>query len=111
MENIEWVNVIVSILSGLAVAIPLVCKLVEYVKKTIEEKNWGQLITLLLNYMKEAEKKFETGAERKEWVISMIIATADTINYTVDVDVISNLIDELCSMSKVVNGKDEKPET
>lgn len=38
MTNVEWVNVIVSILSGLVVAIPLVCKLVEYVKKAIEEK-------------------------------------------------------------------------
>ena len=51
MTNVEWVNVIVSILSGLVVAIPLVCKLVEYVKKAIEEKNWGQLVTLIMGYM------------------------------------------------------------
>lgn len=106
MTNVEWVNVIVSILSGLAVAIPLVCKLVEYVKKAIEEKNWGQLITLVMGYMEEAEKKFATGAERKEWVMGMVESTAATINYPIDMEVVSALIDQLCSMSKIVNGKE-----
>lgn len=108
MANVEWVNVIVSILSGLAVAIPLVCKLVEYVKKAIEEKNWGQLITLIMGYMEEAEKKFATGAERKEWVMGMVESTAATINYPIDMEVVSSLIDQLCSMSKIVNGKESE---
>lgn len=108
MTNVEWVNVIVSILSGLAVAIPLVCKLVEYVKKAIEEKNWGQLVTLIMGYMEEAEKKFATGAEKKEWVMGMVESTAATINYPIDMEVVSALIDQLCSMSKVVNGKESK---
>lgn len=108
MTNVEWVNVIVSILSGLAVAIPLVCKLVEYVKKAIEEKNWGQLVTLIMGYMEEAEEKFATGAEKKEWVMGMVESTAATINYPIDMEVVSALIDQLCSMSKVVNGKESK---
>ncbi len=108
MTNVEWVNVIVSILSGLAVTIPLVCKLVEYVKKAIEEKNWGQLVTLIMGYMEEAEKKFATGAEKKEWVMGMVESTAATINYPIDMEVVSALIDQLCSMSKVVNGKESK---
>ena len=108
MTNVEWVNVIVSILSGLVVTIPLVCKLVEYVKKAIEEKNWGQLVTLIMGYMEEAEKKFATGAEKKEWVMGMVESTAATINYPIDMEVVSALIDQLCSMSKVVNGKESK---
>ena len=53
--------------------------------------------------MKEAEKKFDTGVEKKEYVMSMIKASADTINYDIDMDAISDLIDSLCSMSKVIN--------
>ena len=34
----DWYEVIISILSGIAVAIPLVIKLVEYVRKAIKEK-------------------------------------------------------------------------
>lgn len=53
--------------------------------------------------MQTAETKFETGAERKEWVLAMVKASADTIDYDIDMDAISDLIDSLCNMSKVVN--------
>ena len=104
-----WVNLIVGILSGLAAAIPLIIELVKWVKIAIKEKNWAKLLELLTAFMKEAEVKFETGAERKEWVMLAIKASAETINYEIDEEVISNLIDQLCAMSKVVNGK-EQPE-
>ena len=61
-----------------------------------------------MNLMEEAETKFETGADRKEWVMMMIKASADTINYEIDMDEISKLIDSLCSMTKIVNGKTEE---
>lgn len=104
MDN-NVVNIIVSILTGIATAIPLIVQLVKYVKKAIQEKNWNQLLKLVTDLMEEAEKKFETGAERKEWVMMAIKSSASTINYPIDMDEISQLIDSLCDMSKVVNGK------
>lgn len=101
MEN--WVNLVVSVLSGLVVIIPLVVKLVEYVQKATKEKNWGDLLGLVTNLMKQAELKFENGSDRKEWVMMMIKASADTINYDINMDVVSQLIDDLCAMSKTVN--------
>lgn len=101
----EWVNYVVSILSGLAVAIPLVIKLVEYVKKAVKEKNWNKLLELIMKLMAEAEDKFEDGATKKEWVLAMIKSSADSINYDVDIDAVGELIDSLCDMSKVVNTK------
>ena len=47
---------------------------------------------------------FEKGADRKEWVMAMVKASADTVNYDLDMDKISDLIDSLCDMSKIVNG-------
>ena len=38
----EWSEFIVSILAGLAAAIPLVVKLVEYVQKAVKEKKLGK---------------------------------------------------------------------
>ena len=104
MDN-NVVNIIVSILSGIAACIPLVVQLVKYVKQAVQEKNWNQLVTMVMKLMEEAEKKFETGADRKEWVMTMIKASSDSINYPVDMDAISALIDSLCDMSKIVNGK------
>lgn len=104
MDN-NVVTIIVSILSGLAACIPLVIQLVKYVKKSVEEKNWNQLLNLVTNLMEEAEKKFATGAERKEWVLAMVKASADAINYPINLEEVSKLIDSLCDMSKIVNGK------
>lgn len=103
----EWINYAVSVLSGLAVAIPLVVKLVEYVRKAVKEKNWNQVLKLVMDLMAEAEKKFETGAEKKEWVLAMIKASADSINYDIDTNAIGELIDSLCDMSKAVNAPTE----
>lgn len=104
----EWLELAVSILAGLAAAIPLVIKLVEYVRKAIKEKNWGIVLNMVMDYMEIAETKFETGAERKEWVLAMVEASADTVNYDIDLAVIGKLIDSLCSMTKVVNPPAEK---
>lgn len=111
MVDSSYINYIVAILTGLATAIPLVINLIKYVQKAVKEKNWNQVVQLVMNLMKEAEKKFDTGAEKKEYVMSMIKASADTINYDIDMDAISDLIDSLCSMSKVVNAPTQSKPT
>lgn len=99
----EWYEIVISVLSGLAAAIPLVIKLVEYVQKAIKEKNWNNLLTLVMNLMAEAENKFEHGSDKKAWVLSMVEASAKTINYDIDIEQVGQLIDSLCDMSKLVN--------
>lgn len=99
----EWYEILISVLSGLVVTIPLVVKLVEYVRKAIIAKNWNQLLVLIMDLMSEAEGKFDTGLERKDWVMMAIRASADTINYDIDMEEVSKLIDALCAMAKVVN--------
>lgn len=104
----DWVNVIVSILSSLAIVIPLVYELVVWIRKAIQEKNWSKLMTLVMSFMADAEKMFQTGEERKQYVLLAIKASADTINYQIDMDQLSKLIDDLVAMSKTVNAPAEK---
>ena len=61
----EILELIIEILAGLIIVIPLVAKLIEYVKKSVLEKNWNNLIRLLLNLIATAEEKFDNGADRK----------------------------------------------
>lgn len=105
--NTEWLQLIVSVLAGLATAIPLAIKLVEYVQKAVKEKNWGKILEMVMKYMATAEEKFDNGADRKEWVLAMVKASADTVDYDIDMEAISKLIDDLCKMSKTVNAPDE----
>ena len=103
MNTEQIVSLIVALLSGLATCIPLAYKLVQYVKKATQEKNWNALLGLVINLMEQAEKKFTDGATRKEWVMAMVQTSAEYINYPVDVEALSVMIDRLCDMTKVVN--------
>ena len=101
----DYVNVILQILTNLVVIIPLVIELVKFVKMAIKEKNWKKLIELLTALIIEAESKFSSGAEKKEWVVSMIKASADTIQYDISEEQLSELIDSIVGITKKVNIK------
>lgn len=105
----EYLDVILSIVAGLAAAIPLVIKLVQYVQAAVKEKNWNKLLDLVMNLMEEAEIKFADGATRKEWVMAMIAASAESINYDIDMAAISDLIDNLCDLTNKVNAPADEP--
>ena len=99
----DYMNLIVACLAGLTTCIPLVIKLVEYVRKATRENNWPDLLTMVLDLMEEAEQLFADGADKKAWCIGMIQASAHTVNFQIDMQVVSSMIDELCKMSKIVN--------
>jgi len=104
----NWGQIIVSILSGCAVCLPLVIKLVQYVSASVKEKNWNELVKLAIGYMTTAETKFTDGATRKEWVLGMIEASAKSVNYNLDdasLQKISDMIDSICAASKTINSK------
>lgn len=98
-----WIQAIISILSGVAILVPLVVKLVEYVKKNTKEKNWSQMLMLVMNLMAKAEEMFDTGADKKEWVLGELHAIAHTLNYDIDWNVVSEMIDKICEISKEIN--------
>lgn len=111
MDFNYWIQIAISIISGIAVAIPLIIKLVNVVKDSVKEKNWNLLMKMTMDYMTEAEKNIASGAERKEWVMSMVIASAANINYPMtddDVKKIEDLIDAICDASKILNNSEER---
>ena len=111
MDFNYWIQIAISILSGIAVAIPLIIKLVNVVKDSVKEKNWNLLMKITMDYMTEAEKNIASGAERKEWVMSMVIASASNINYPMtdeDVKKIEDLIDAICDASKILNNSEDR---
>ena len=111
MDTMNWAQLITAILAGLATAIPLVVKLVNVVQAAVKEKNWNQLLKMMMDYMTQAEKNISSGAERKEWVMSMVKASAATINYDLtpeDEAKLADLIDAICDASKIINNNEEK---
>ena len=99
----EWMKLIIAILSGIATCVPLVISLIKYVKKAIKEKNWGKLVVIVSNFMAEAEILFPDGASKKDYVINSVMAIAKTIDYPVDKEMLGELIDNLVTLSKKIN--------
>lgn len=106
MEIVKWIDVVISILSGIAVCIPLVLKLVSCVKQVVAEKRWNILVSNVLELMVNAEQDYERGAERKEYVMNSIKTIAKQIGYDFDYEAeskISAMIDEICKVARVIN--------
>ena len=100
-----WVQIIVPIFTGLVACVPLVIKLVEYVKKAQKEKNWKAVVQLVLKLMAEAEQLYSSGAEKKEYVLSSIRAMEDSLQYDIDENAIGELIDAIVLATKKINTK------
>ena len=56
-----------------------------------------------MSLMATAEEKFDNGADRKQWVIAMVQASANTINYPITEKELSDLIDNMVALTKKVN--------
>lgn len=103
----KWIELLVAALCGLIVCIPLVAQFVEVVREAVRERNWAMLIRMVMNFMVEAEKAFDNGYDRKQWVMSQLDAAAASVNYDLNDDSrqkISDMIDAMCEMAHTVNG-------
>ena len=107
MSAEQIVNLVVAVLAGLATCIPLAMKLIQYVKKATQEKNWSGLLDLVMKLMEQAEKKFADGVTRKEWVMAMVQTSAEYVQYPMNVQALSDMIDQLTNLTKNVNVKKE----
>ena len=104
MDFVDWLKLIASVLSGIAVCIPLVKRVVALAKEAqTAEQSWAPIMKIVLELMKDAEKLFEDGPSRKQYVMSAIQKTAVYVDYSIDMAIISQMIDDICAASKVVN--------
>lgn len=102
----QWIDYAIAILSGLSVCIPLVIQLVKFVKQSIEEKNWAEMVKVVLSLMTQAEKLFIEGAAKKAWVMAEVRVAAQNINYNYDEVAekkVSDMIDAICEAAKEIN--------
>ena len=51
MNAEQIISLIVAVLTGLATCVPLAYKLVQYVQKATQEKNWAALLGLVIKLM------------------------------------------------------------
>ena len=104
MDN--YIQLIVLVFAALAVLIPLGVKLYKTINEIVQEKQWDRLMSLVISYMIEAENLMVNGEDKKKYVLSLISNTAQQVGYEIkdgDMEKISQLIDEICSATKLIN--------
>ena len=92
-----------TILVGLAAIIPLVAALIKYVTKAADSKNWNIIVKMVLDLMVQAEQDYSSGAAKKAFVMNQIVVLAKSVDFEIDMDKVSDLIDALCDMAHEVN--------
>ena len=104
-------NALPGILVALATIIPMTRKLVNAIQSLVREKRWAALMQIIVDLMAVAEEKLADGADKKEYVMSMAKTACEDVGCEWDEKVVSELIDSLCDMAKVVNAPkpDETP--
>ena len=100
----KWIEIIACVLAGVATAIPLIVKLIQYVNKAVREKNWSTVLHIVMALMEDAEEALDNGPDRKKYVLDALDELSGSVNYDIDKEVISGMIDALCAMAKIVNG-------
>lgn len=106
MDYIKLIDIAIAILTGLSVCIPLVLKLVAVVKENVAEKNWNEIVKIVIAQMVEAEKNYTEGAAKKAWVMNQmrVLAKSLNFNYTeVEELKVAELIDAICAGAKIIN--------
>lgn len=104
MDNIITIlEFIAAIVTGISISIPLIIKLLKAVEELRRSRNWSKLVGVVLNLMEDAEVLIAKGADKKEWVIAGVENLADEIDYDIDREQLSDLIDRICDLSKKVN--------
>lgn len=104
-----WTDIVKCVIYTLIIIVPLAYNLVKYVKLAMQQKNWKPILSLVVELMGTAEGMYDSGADRKKWVLSMVESTAKAIGSPVSMEEVGEMIDDLCKMSKSVNiGGEEK---
>lgn len=101
----DVLEIILSIVTGIAACIPLVIQLIKYIREAAKSQNWTALMQLVLKLMSEAEANYKEGAKKKEYVLDSIKAIESTLNYDVDIDKVSTMIDSIIDATKKINTK------
>lgn len=106
MDYMKLIDIAIAILTGLSVCIPLIIKLVAVIKESAAEKNWNEIVKIVIAQMVEAEKNYTEGAAKKAWVMNQmrVLAKSLDFNYTeIEEQKVADLIDAICAGAKIIN--------
>lgn len=99
-----------AIIKMVSLGVSLLISIFGFVVAVIKEvklKKWDQIKSVLITFIERAEEYTTySGAEKKTAVLQWTKEFCDSHNINFDVDKVSNEIEELITLTKKVNNKD-----
>lgn len=99
----DTITLIIQLLISIIPVSLLVVELVKYVKLSVKEKNWKQLVQLINSLVIEAEKLYTDGVEKEDYVVKMTMYAAEKINYEITEEEVREFVRNLIAVTNVVN--------
>lgn len=99
MDNF-WLGFIIAVAAAAATLIPLGVALYKKMKGAVETNDWVPVMSLVISLMADAKERFEHGSDKKEWVLGQLRVIAQEMNYNLDEEAVSKLIDSICDLGK-----------
>lgn len=101
-----------TIIKMVSLGVSLLISIFGFVVAVIKEvklKKWDQIKSVLITFVERAEEYTTySGAEKKTAVLKWTKEFCDSHNINFDVDKVSNEIEELITLTKKVNNKDNE---
>ena len=101
----DYYHNIVYILAGLIVVVFIGMQLFAKIKPYLTNGQWYIPVIQAIQFMAIAEDKFDNGADRKVWVMETLKEAMTKLNIECNYEAISNMIDAICRLSKILNKK------
>lgn len=101
----DIIRLISEVLVLLGVLIPMVIAFARAIKKAAKERNWSKLLDLAMSLIAQAETEFAEGADKKSFVMQMLKASLEEIDYEISDEDLSDLVDKVVELTKKVNIK------
>lgn len=108
MDFYDILELLAVILAGAATAIPLLAKVSRLVQELVQARNWGKALSIIIGLMEDAEELAASGAKKKSWVMQGFHNMAEIVDYDIDDEALSALIDQLAGLTKKVNAPDRE---
>ena len=99
----EYIDLIIAICGAISVIVPLAVKYYNAIKSLIKEKNYIKILDILRDAAAEAEKLYENGAEKREYVLNIVKVSCDNLKVEYDEKRFDEELTKLIVATKEIN--------
>ena len=106
--DIEKISLIIGLVVSIATAIPSIIQAIKATIELIKNRNWAKIVPIIDKAIAIAEATQKSGAQKKADVIAAVIAECKELNIDIDIQKISDYIDQMVDWFNTMQGRNKE---